>query len=237
MEVYSYEVLSILFIFFLSESALTVNQPRSGDITSQCCPLQPQALDWQTGYAGVLFSRLWHWAVMWHLESHITFLLLLPQAVNLDYCYYYYYFYPCCYRHNHRNPPSDTRISLCKSLCAQNSVKNNNNKKSQKKTPPSSLGGNLCPKPKENRWKQADWRVLALGRQSCPAPCIRASPPCSGLTEHPGRKGWSLLGLLIITMVSAIHSLYAQSSWDVHRGLKHRETDPERPEKMFNSRL
>jgi len=79
-------------------------------------------------------------------------------------------------------------------------------------------------------WKQADRSVPVPGRQGCPALCTEANTPCSRLTERPGQKGWCLLGLLIITMVSAIHSLYAQSSWDVHRGLKHRETDPERPE-------
>lgn len=31
-------------------------------------------------------------------------------------------------------------------------------------------------------------------------------------------------------MVPAIHSSHAQSSWDIHRGLKHRERDPEWPE-------
>jgi len=69
--------------FFLPESAQTVNQSRSGDVTSQCCPLQPRALDWQTGYTGVLSSGLWHWAVIRYLESHITFLPLLPPAAVL----------------------------------------------------------------------------------------------------------------------------------------------------------
>lgn len=113
------------------------------------------------------------------------------------------------------------QITVCTEFC----------KKKPQKTQTSSPRRNLSPNPQENRWKQTDRRVLALRRQSCPPVlCTGENAPRSGLAERPGRKGWSLSGLLIITMVSAIHSLYAQSSWDVHRGLKHRETDPERPE-------
>lgn len=57
---------------FLPESALTVNQPRSRDVTSQSCPLHPRALDWQGGYAGGLSSGLCHCAVTLHLESYIS---------------------------------------------------------------------------------------------------------------------------------------------------------------------
>lgn len=106
-------------------------------------------------------------------------------------------------------PPSRRHQDLMvhKSLCAQILSKN------------SSPGRNFCPKPKENRWKQAE--VLAWGGQGSPSP----------QAQCPGCKGRSLLGLLIITMVSATHSSScAQSSWVAHGGLKHRETDPECPE-------
>lgn len=86
-----------------------------------------------------------------------------------------------------QEPPSDTKIPLRKSQnCARNSVKNPQTSAPRR---------NLCPKPRENRWKQADRRVLARGRQGCPALCTRASPPRCGLTERPGRKGLVSFGV------------------------------------------
>lgn len=115
---------------FLPESALTVNQPRSADVTSQCCPLHPRALDWQGGYAGGLSSGLCHCAVTLHLESYVSAssptscwfrlpLLLLSLLVLLA------LFLPLLLQALPQESPSDTRTSLCKSLCAHNSVNRN----------------------------------------------------------------------------------------------------------------
>lgn len=69
-----------------------------------------------TGYTGGLFSGPWHGAVMWHLEGHSTFLLLLPPAAAGLEMIISIISTPAA-TGNTEEPPADTGISQCANHC------------------------------------------------------------------------------------------------------------------------
>lgn len=151
---------------------------------------------------------------LWHLESHIAFLLLLPPAVGLGYYYYYYYFYSCCYRHYRRNPLRYQHLTMQIAVHTEFWSKKKRKRKSQPLLP----GGIYALNQKKTGGNQQR-ESPGTGEAGLPSTVHQSEPPRAGLPAA-WPQGLFLLGLLIVTMVPAIHSSHAQSSWDVHGGIK-----------------